>query len=221
MNLTTRDKWILAVLPAIVTGLFYMYGQGGAAQRRLTQARAELEKERAEPVNVKALAAVATESDRVQDALAAARETSARLTAANPARLAVPAEERGEALRTISNSISAQGLFLMNSTRVPGTENPATIRQLLNAWSQLPPVYKVPSVQVWKLEVWGSYTHFARLCDDLAASQKFIVPLSVTMEPLPQKNERDTPAAATPRDAALQSALQSGGIFKWTVTLWL
>jgi hypothetical protein len=227
MNLSTRDKWLLAILPAILTVMAYFFLQAGPAQRNLAAALAQLDKERAAPTSARALATAGAERDRVEDALLAAREKAHQLSTAQPTGVHLPAEERGQALRTISDAMSAQGLFLVQSERVLTDEAPPLLKRTMEALDKLPTVRKVPAPQLWKFEVWGSYPDFATLCERLAKSDEFVVPLSMSMAPIPKDAEspKDAqsigPGRNSVRDRAREAAAQAGGVFKWTLAVWL
>ncbi len=203
MTLSARDRWLLALLPAVVTAAIYIYGPCATERARVTKALSELQAEHDKPFDRRKLSALRADLEQDQTALEGAKQRLSVLSAAPEQRIGPAAEDRSETMRALSAILDARGLVLVKSEKLESDVEPALGKKFLDAWKIYAEKTHVPAPQVWRVELRGSYPRVQQACEELARAPQFIVPLSVVMERLPKDNAGN------------------GGGLKWTLTLWL
>src|SRR5687767_13114137 len=79
MAMTQRDKWILAAIPAIMTGLIYGWGYGRPLSRNISELQAQAVQAQQSVVPASVISAKQEAVDELQDKITAAKELSERL----------------------------------------------------------------------------------------------------------------------------------------------
>lgn len=219
MTLSNREKWVVIGLPALLTGLVYVFFPGSYANARLASYNEQIKKEREKPLSPQEIKEVSSENQKIQDALKTNREKAVTLAKLQPEKfgsLFSSDEDRGEPLRVISKAIEDHGLFLVKSEKLDSQGRTALPKYMHEKLARLSETFNPPTPQIWRIEVLGSYTRMKEVCDELMKSKAFIVPLNVTMEP---SRKRATNEKAS--DVASEAVMNAGGVFKWTLTVWL
>lgn len=172
--MTTRDKWLASILPALVTLLigwiFFLRPSG----RELTNLRQRVENQG--PLIAR------------QALVTRAQVDLADLEAAIAARRSVaPTEDgvfdRNAAMQQVSVLAAASELSLNAAALEPGGRLPPALQEATAALAQ----HATPP-QVWRIELTGNYPGVVKLLGGLQKAKPLIVPLSLSMEA--DKNER-------------------------------
>ena len=165
---TLREKWMLALLPAILTlllgwAIFYS-PKDGEVLRKHVESQGPLSARQAR------VALAQAEAAALEKTIAQKR---AALTA-DPGGF-----DRNHAMQQVSELCAAQGLSL-NAAKVDAT---ARLPKALDAASGSMlhnPAATEP--QVWRFELSGSYAAMQRLLEGLQRAQPMIVPLCISMD---------------------------------------
>jgi len=174
LNLTPRDKWMCAVLPALLTGIIFQM----ALTHPLDRENEGLEKQ------IKAQGPIAARQSALKQ-LDAENAQLARIAAEKRKGVqggteGKPGFDRTVALQQISRLCEDGGLILVSSAPDPSTKLPATFADtakiLLKPTDSSQP-------QVWRLEMRGSYGEFLKFLNQLASVPSLVVPLNVGMQP--------------------------------------
>src|SRR5687768_12147847 len=108
MAMTKRDKWILAAMPAILTGLIYAWGYGRPVSRNISELRTQAVQAQQSVVSTSVISAKQEALDELQDKVNSARELSEGLNRNNA----------GAGLRQDRTAASGTLMRLFNSHRV-------------------------------------------------------------------------------------------------------
>lgn len=203
MKLTPRDRWILALLPAIALVIGYQYVKVNPMRRTLTALReqaAQVPQGNPQSNFQKALA----ESELVEKQLDAERERQksfARKTAGVPREWRQP--DRARTLQELTRLCEESGVTLLASSLrggdgAGGAQNAGLPPPLFDLARTLKDKHGMPEPQLWKFEISASYARVAALLKRFAASDRFVLPVQMDM-----KIENDDPE------------------LKWTVLLWI
>lgn len=193
MKMSARDKWLLAILPAILTAILYVFGKGWISEKALKDARLQSEKARAAMLQPAVLAGKMKVLGELNDKLSDQRDLAAKLGESAKSVQLKPSGNRTETLKKISEMLNAKNLSLLNSARLAE----GALKD--SKHSALAEQIGLPVPELWRMEIAGSYRNMLEAIDAMGASDSFIVPLSIGMEPL---NE----------DAGTQ---------RWSLTLWI
>lgn len=174
-TLTTRDRWLAAMLPAMLTLLIGWFFFLRPAQKEVNSLRQRVE-------NQGPASARQPLVTRAQAEAAAVAKSIADLREAQPAGAVF---DRNWAMQQASLLCAAHGLSLNSSSLEAGGRLPPALQEstaaLLRAPGSTPP-------QVWRLELTGSYPGIVNLLGGLAKTEPLIIPLNLSMEA--DKNER-------------------------------
>ncbi|HLX61099.1 MAG TPA: hypothetical protein VKX17_07430 [Planctomycetota bacterium] len=241
MTLSSRDRWLLALLPAVLTASIYIYGPGATQRARMVKAQGELQAAQEKPFDRGALSAVRSDMQQNRAAFDNAKKRLAALSAAPAQRLGPESEDRSATLRALTAILEARGLVLVKSEKLPIDAESALGRKTLDAWKAYAEKTHAPAPQIWRVELRGSYPHMQQACEELARAPQFIVPLSVTMEMPVQEGttpaetfvnvprsthsaaafaHRDPTTFAPASSNTTSTNAKIGGLI-WTLTLWL
>lgn len=173
-TLATRDRWLAAALPALVTllggWLFFLR----PAAREVATLRQRVENQ-GPPAARQALAARAqAERADLEKALAEKRATPAGEDGVF---------DRNWAMQQVSLLCSAHGLSLDSTAPEPGGKLPPALHEATAALGR-----KGTPPQVWRIELSGSFPGVVKLLDGLQKAKPLIVPLNLSMET--GRNER-------------------------------
>ena len=167
---TTREKWLVSLLPAF--GVFFL---GWLiflrpAERTVTEMRDRVEKQG--PISAKRALVAQAQTERV----ALEKAVATRRTA--------PAGEeavfdRNWAMQQVSVLCAANGLSLDTAAPEPAAKLPSTLQEATPALTHntgaTPP-------QVWRIELTGNYAGILNLLDGLQKAKPLIVPLTISMQ---------------------------------------
>lgn len=177
MKLSVREQWMLAVLPAVLTGVFYF---GLSASPAATE-REKLRKQIASqgPLSVRL--------DQVRRAQEERAEIS-RAIAAQARADAMPGTtfDRNRALQFVSQIAQSRGLTLISSAPDSAAKLPPSLQEAAAAATT--PGGAAPTT-LWRIELQGPYGSMLEMLEGLRTADTFIVPLSVTMQ-TPGKDQR-------------------------------
>ena len=171
---TPREKWVAALLPAIIVfgGYFWTYGR--ESFQALRSAQAELSRLQQSDSGPKFTALLA-ESQKLQDELEVeqARATQPRLSDAT-----LPEINRTRTLQMLTGILSRHRLHLHGTKKIEASalsKNTATLARDLCAKASTTP-------QFWKLEFTGSYAQTLQALRDIGASRQMVVPAAIEMK---------------------------------------
>ncbi len=213
MMLSIRDRWLVAMLPAIATSVFYIYGSAKTAQSRCDAVRAELQKEQAKPVDFRVFKALGEDYEKNQDAAANARGGALAPGRVEAPRIGSASEDRSDVLRAISNVLKAHGMIQIRSEKEEAGKGAAMPKPMSDAWQPYAEKFHAPAPELWRFELRGAYPQMLSACEELAHSAAFVVPLSITMEPAVKSDAKATDIE--------KISLARPGDLRWVLTLWL
>lgn len=173
MKLSLREKWMAALLPAIVTGLIYQFGWMRTAKTDADGLRKQIQTQGPLAARTAALQHENSEHGRLERLLATRRQPPT-----GPGQL--PDFNRTAALQQISKLCEAGGLTLLASSPDNGGKLPPSVEQVAKFLVR-PGDPAAP--QVWRLDLQSSYAGMVELLDGLSEAPQLIVPLGVTMQP--------------------------------------
>jgi hypothetical protein len=167
-TMTTRDKWLSAALPALLTLLLGWLIGLRPAGREIAQLRQRVH-------NLGSL-----ESRKAL--LAAAQATRADLEKTVAEKRSAPAGDRiafdrNWAMQQVSVLCDTHGLSLEKSNADPAAQLSPVLRDALPALAG-----SGPPPQVWRLELSGSYPNVVKLLEGLRKAKPLIVPLNLSMQ---------------------------------------
>ena len=170
--MTSRDRWLAALLPSMFTlliGWFFLLRPAGRDATIMIDRASHLG-----PLQPREAAVHAARTE----AEALARQLAARRTEAPPPDL--PPFDRRQALQQVSHWCGDSGLSLISTAPLPNGQIPAALRDTA---ATIPPAGECPPAQLWKLELLGPYPAVTRLLEKMAAASPSIVPVTLSMEP--------------------------------------
>lgn len=199
-KMTPRDRWILALLPAIVLVLGYQYMKANPLTISINTLRAQL-KEAPQGGSPAEFQKAVAEADEIEKKLEFERERQKSFATRTPG---VPADwrqaDRARTLQELTRLCEASGVTLLASTLSGGSDGgggslPAPLNELAKVLKEK---HGMPEAQLWKFEISAPYARVAALLKRFSASDRFILPVQLDM-----KIENDDPE------------------LKWTVLLWI
>lgn len=168
--LTTRDKWLAAALPALITLLGGWIFVARPAARELATLRLRVE-------NQGALSTRLAMAERAQ------LERGELEKLLNDSRNAVPEADgvfdRNLAMQQVSVLCTTHGLSLRATSPEPNGKLSPAFQEAAAALLRLP---NATEPKVWRIELSGSYPGVLKLLRDLQKSKSIIVPLNLSME---------------------------------------
>jgi hypothetical protein len=199
MKTTARDKWLMALIPALLTGVVYILFSGQAAGNALTAARAGEKSAEAAVPAPSALAAVQKALKAASDSLVLEKLRAAKLLAAKPPQAVAEVEQGTGTLRLLSQVVAEHKLSLIKSEKLTDGKTKGVPESVLTLSKTMAERGTRPQPEFWLLKIRGSYQNMVAALQSLDQATLFIVPISVGME-LP----------AVP-----------GGELEWSLTLWI
>ena len=203
--MTQRDKWLAVFLPTILTAIIYIFGSGYSAGKALSAARTEAFKAHEAVPSAQALSERMKIFRELSLKLATEKERVKLLRVPSVAAVSTPGT-RAETLRTVSDVLTQKQLSLVKSVRLSdGTQKDSQGNAGLN---KLAEQLGMPAPELWQMDITGTYRNMRQAIDALEKSGKFVVPLSISMEPMDYNSGTQAPKGA--------SVTQS-----WALTLWI
>ena len=182
-QLDSLNRWLAALIPAVLTASIYIYGPSASAQAKLVSARTDLKKEQASAVDPRSIRVLSAELLKNQAGIARAKSEAAAPAGERSAKFAPAAEDRSGVLRAVTALLDANKLIQIKSEKLVQNTEAALSKRTLDAWRPYAERFHAPAPQIWKFELRGGYPQMLNVCEELSRSPEFIVPLSVTMEP--------------------------------------
>jgi hypothetical protein len=176
MNLSSRDKWMCAVLPALLTAIICQTAFTHPLQRENDALAGQIRAPGSLPMRQAELRQL--ESDHAQIVEAVAQKRKA-LSAAGAG------FNRTVALQQISKLCEQNHLALVSSAPDASTKLPPPIAE---AAKVLVTERDTDAPQIWRLELRGSYGDFLQFLNGLGAVPPLIVPLNLSMQPDPNED---------------------------------
>jgi len=172
---TPREKWVLALLPAVLALGVYFWTSGRQSSASLKTAQAELAKASETDSRSRAKALV-TEAQRLQDELELERSRVAQA----PHQAEAPLEiDRTRTLRALTGIFARHGLQLRSTHRLTSTpvskESETLALDLCARASASAP-------QFWMLEFTGPYAETLQAIRDMTHSRDLVVPTGIIMK---------------------------------------
>jgi hypothetical protein len=178
MTLTPRDKWMCAVLPALLTIIVAQRAYIHPVNREIEALRKQIQAQGPLAARQAALKQAEAENSQLA-ALMKARSTPAT-PAQNGHAATAHAFNRTLSLEQISKLCEAGNLTLISSSADASPKLPPTLAQ---AAKVLIKPGDPSSPQVWRLELRGGYIEMMEFLDRLAQAPSLVVPLNIGMQP--------------------------------------
>jgi hypothetical protein len=177
---SARDRWLVALMPALFLVCWYVWAKATPAERELKALRESAANRTVNP-GVDELLKMQQEMDGIERQLTEehAREAGASDRArATPQ--ALPSPDRTRTLQALSALCESEGAMLVASTRDQSGKLPASLAE---AGKKLYARHPGTEPEIWTLDVNADYASAVRLLEKMAATEHFVVPLGVTMRP--------------------------------------
>lgn len=179
MTLTPRDRWICAVLPALLAVVLFQWFYAGPLQRQTNESLKALEEERARGTQPAALSDALRLNSAAEADLAAEKAKAEALKAAL-AKLTIGAGgvNRPATLQSVCKLCERHGLLVVSTRREEQATLARTLEPIARALREQTP--SAPP-QLWRLELQGGYADMTALLEALSEATEFVVPISVNM----------------------------------------
>ena len=197
MGPANRTRWLLAVLPAVVTAVAYSWTYGRSAQERFNcgcMDQIEAEHARPAPQTLASARRAAEDLARQAEELggrARRQASSAALSASEPA--ACPAVH----MHALSKLMRTNRLVLVETKRAGACAGERKESCVADGLRKLAEQRPGTPPELWTVEVVGTYAQVVSALRDLNGSREPIVPAGVSMQPL------------------------SGALRKWSLWFWI
>ncbi len=177
MKLSTRERMIVAFLPAVLTAIAYVYLYARPARFAIEA----LHGEKGKSGKVESIDGLFKENERLTDALDAEKEKATALQAREQKIEGGQelAARRAQAWKTMSALFEKHHLRLVSSSRQADPSKSAALSPDLKAWT---PKQKERQPQLWRIELNGNYGDARRTMEDLSLLKEFIIPVSLEMD---------------------------------------
>lgn len=169
MKLSVREQWMLAALPAFLTGVMYFGLSAHPASTELEKLRKQIAKQG--PLTTRMAQVRHAQEERADLHRSIADEASSGTTAGTTF-------DRNRSLQFISQLCQSHGLALVSSAPDSAAKVPPSLQE---AASVVAPA-SAGSAKIWRIQLRGSYGAMLAMLEALRASESFIVPLSVGMQ---------------------------------------
>lgn len=189
---TTRDRWIMAILPGLFLFIVYQYGFSGPMAKTIAALRESAPADQAGK-STQDLNTALRDAERAEDELEAEKKVVTQNEAIFPEEW--KDSDRTRTLQELSQLFEESGVLMLNSSLQRDRSIEGPLQDLAKG---LKDRYGAPDPQLWRFELSGTYTKISALLKRLGSSKRFIVPLNVDMK------VEDDSANLT-----------------WTVTLWI
>jgi hypothetical protein len=196
MAKTVREKVVLAIFPAVIIVIAYVWMSARPGAQALQAAEIELQQAKDSPSPMRKINELARESDRIADEIEVKKRELDRLAVASAGSSIGSRSDRNKALQRLTSVLSANNLMLLDSTRLD--ENPLASAELQTLEKDISAARDQKS-QYWRITVAGSFSAMLNVLNGISKGDDMIVPVSIDME---------TPDAAENFRA-------------WTLTVWL
>jgi len=197
MTQNPRDRWLMAVIPAILTLGLYLWVSGRPAGRALDDARAKLAGSDKSVPKMSELLAKQKIVEDLSDKLSDEKERSLHIAQS----LSPGANDRAKAINGLSNMLTAKGLTLVKSAPNVG----ASMKYATTDIELLCKKQHMPAPQFWHVEMIGSYKQMLDTLQMISHSPDFIVPIGIEMN---AGQEKATDLSDDPDK-------------RWALTLWI
>jgi hypothetical protein len=174
----------MVVLPTLAVLGGYVYAVMRPADRQLKQINAQIAQVSKSPVAAGAMGEQQKELQRALRMLDTERDRAAILKQRKEGAVTRPASNSAAALELVANVVEKRGLVLLGSGRVSDSEArsllPPQLRPAADSSGKQP---AGPAMQVWRIEIEGSYAAVLGCLEEISAMDNLIIPLNLTMEP--------------------------------------
>lgn len=194
MKLNDRDRWLIAVLPAIVTAMYYVWSPGKRVDQEHKSAEAQLQAAQQSKIKPEELSVSFKKLSDAEDRLHVQQDLSAKLKEAAKPTSALPKVNRTEALQKVAGILEKKQLGLLKRKRIANPEHEDASDSAVRLAAQL----NLPAPEYWQFELSGRYQDMQEALDAMDKCGTFVVPIGIGME-----------------------AFDDGGNQKWTLTLWI
>lgn len=181
MKVSEREKYMIAVMPAIFVAVAYVWWVKPAVDSRLETAKKQYEA----IANSPKLMEGARASDKLRDALDAAteknREVAQRLAAVEKRWCNVP--QRAATIKAVSALFAKAQLSLEKSLAEKNEEGASKISPGLRQLSRNMRELGGAEPELWRFEVRGAWSGLVAAIDGLADLEHFALPVAISTEP--------------------------------------
>lgn len=201
MTQNPRDRWLMAVIPAVFTMGIYLWGWGRPASRALDDARAKMVESDKSAPRMSDLLTKQKSVEDFSDKLADEKERALHITQ----NFMPNADARAKAINGLSSILTAKGLTLVKSApNASGSK-----KEAITDVEQLCKKQHIPAPQFWQVEMIGSYQQMLDTLQMLSHSTDFIIPIVIEMNAHPAVGREKAPDLTDDPDK------------RWALTLWI
>ena len=183
MKLSQRERWLVVLLPATLTGILYIYLYARPQQFNIAALKSG--------ISTKAGKAVTFEN-LLKEQIALTKELDTEKSRAETLKKreiqkgdAELAARRAQAWKTISSLLESNNLRMVSSTRQSDASKAAGLAPDLKKWAVAQQKDQAP--QLWRLELLGNYSDTRRTLEALSTVPEFIIPVSLEMDATAQQ----------------------------------
>lgn len=201
MTKSERDQWTLILLPAIVTGMIYVWGYARGANNALAAAKAMRAKVQQDAPEIARLGAKQAALEKLEADLGQQKTKAASLLTTQTSLVGKYGNPEAQtvALSRVSSLFSRWNISLVTSSRVKESSYKAV--------DDFCKKQKLDAPEFWRIEAVGTYAEMANAVRELSQTSEALIPVSLEMQ--------SVGGLADPADSDEQ-ALQ-----KWTLILWM
>ncbi len=188
IRLSNRDRWLLAILPALVVLIGYVFLFERPRANELRDLQVKIEAAQRQAVSVETVRAQHDEQEQLRAKLASLRASVTATAQAEKTRLAPrrwnnPAE-RPAALAAFSRLLESHSVAAASTTRLADTTGKTGTDAKLKDWllatgatdRNLQP-------ETWKVELVGNYSRILEVLEAMPGLDRVVVPWQLSMEP--------------------------------------
>ena len=179
MKLTSRDRWLLAILPALLAAIVYIFAVNRPQGDALRDLGDRLAASRAQAVPAERIQAQRAELRQVRGAVASKRSGIAAGRPADPRRYGTPAD-RPASLAALSGLLETRQVVVAGMAKLADADAKAT-----GAHGALPAraaAEKETQPELWKLDLVCEYSQILDVLRAIPQLAPVIVPMRLSMD---------------------------------------
>jgi hypothetical protein len=188
VRLSNRDRWLLAILPALVVLIVYVFAFERPRANELCDLSAKVEAAKRQAVSGETVRAQHDELEQLRAKVVSLR-ASATVTAQTeknrlaPRRWNNPAE-RPAALAALSRLLESHNVAMAGTTRLVDATGKAGTEAKLKDWLLATgSTDKSIQPETWKVELIGDYGRILEVLEAMPELDRVVVPWQLSMEP--------------------------------------
>lgn len=176
MKLSPRDRWIVAIFPALCALIAYEWGVATPLERELKTLRESAGA--ADPAKTaQDLTVALRDVHKIETELESEKKNDSLHEAVFPEEW--KDTDRTRTLQELSQVFEESGVLMLGSSLQKDRATDGALQELAKGLKER---YGAPDPQLWRFELSGTYSRISELLKRLGQSKRFIVPVNVDMK---------------------------------------